>query len=262
MKRNVFLLLSLCISVIVSSCSGFKKLEQIQSSDFFSGINCTIPLEIPYALPTSEYLHTNDTIEELKLKLDELSKEMGNFTTEYLPYNKLMMIYSENNKTALYLFHDYSSRPNSEDPYKYKYRFSDFSAYLTINLIREKQDDIRGVKGIPIPHHLFEEMSSGHYYVSGERLVKGDIDEFFEFYQTFQKYYTECSIEISKSDDVLTLENIPVVFEIEGEKGAIRKEIGILKQFTLTFSKNSDNQSIVTFSYNLSSSMISKINRR
>lgn len=254
MRKNAFLFLSLCMTIIVSSCSGFIKLEQIQSTDYFSGIKCIIPLKIPFASPTSEYLHTNDTIEELKCKLDAISEKEKNFTTEYLSYDALMVIYSENSEKALFLFHEYSSKYSSQNEelrYKYKYRFSDFSAYLTVITEKAKEDDIQGIKGIPIPHHLFEEMSSGHYSIEGERLVKGNIDDFFKFYQTIKEYYVESPIEIKKNDNVLTLENIPVAFDIFGEAGALLTEPGILKRVTLTFSENNDNQTIVTFSFSL-----------
>jgi hypothetical protein len=248
MKRKVLIILLLIICILVSACGGFTKLDRIQATDYFSKIKCEIPIKIPSALPTSEYLHTDETIEQLKEKLDKLSKLKGNFVTESLPYNALMIVYSENDKTALYLFHEYSLSEYYEARYKHMYRFSDFSSYLHVVAADKNGYRIRQINGIPIPHYMFE-MSSGDYYEKKEILVKGSIDGFYEFYQTFKKYYAEYSMEIKKEDNILTLKNVPVSMEILDGGGRIQNEPSQLKEVIFTFSKSDNGERVVTISY-------------
>ena len=147
-------------------------------------------MEIPYAIPTSEFLHTNDSIEELKLKLDKISRETVNFSSEYLPYNYLMIQYSENDKHSLYILHEFSNSWDSRGPnYKHSYRFSDFSALFYAYIPLSDGRYVRRIKGIPVPHHLFTEKSHGSYYINEELQVRGSIDQFNEFYRLFQKTY-------------------------------------------------------------------------
>ena len=80
-----------------------QKLDKIRATDYFSGIECTIPLEIPSGAMTSEFLHTDDNIDEIKAKLDDISSEEGNFTVEDLPYDALLIVYTENSK-MLYIY--------------------------------------------------------------------------------------------------------------------------------------------------------------
>lgn len=248
MKRIMLLSITLFMTVMIPKCGGVS-LEKIQATDYFSGIRCMVPLEIPNAPPSGEYLNTNDSIDELNEKLNVTSKEVGTFTTKIVNKNAIMMVYSENSKDALYLIHQYT--PNREDEnYKYHYRFSDFSAYFVFYFIEtEDGEEIRGMRGIPMPHYLFEELYTGHYYLDEELLVNGDIEAFCDFYRMFQTYYPDFSMEIKKEGDALILENIPVIFEIVGEND-LWEETGIIKQIMLTFGINEENQSIVTFSWN------------
>lgn len=158
MKKYSFLLIMINIIILITACSGYIRLEKIQATDYFSGIKCEIPLSVPSALPTSEYLHTNDSVEELKNKLVEKSRDRDRFIIEYLPYNALMIICSEDSKNAIYLLHEYST--NVETSYEHKYRFSDLCSILYVDT---NDCNIRGIKGIPIPHYLFIEMTSGDY---------------------------------------------------------------------------------------------------
>ncbi|KJR47176.1 hypothetical protein UF75_2473 [Desulfosporosinus sp. I2] len=103
-----------------------------------------------------------------------------------------------------------------------------------------------------MPHHLFEEMSSGNYYENEKILVKDGIDKFNEFYQLFKRYYTNFSIEIKKENNILTLKNIPVNIEIKDAKEAkeaILNESSQLEEVRFTFSKDDDDQLVVSISY-------------
>lgn len=246
MKRNALFLLLSAIIMIGSACTGFKKLDKIKMADYFSLITCEIPLIVPYASANSEYLHTDDTIEELKLKLDEISKEKENFTTEYLQYNALMIVYEENSKKALYLLQKLSDT-NIRLEYKNMYRFSDFSTYLYTSEFVENSHKIPGINGIPIPHHLLNN-KAGSCSENQEILVKGYIDEFEGFYKTFKKYYTDYPMEIIREENKLILKNIPVTVNVEGDNGKLQKESRLLKQATLTFSKNNNDEPIVVIS--------------
>jgi len=91
MKKAVCLALILCILTSITSCTGYKKLSEIKATDYFSGIECSIPLSIPSGAMTSEFLHTDDDIDEIKARLDKISSKEGSFTVQYLPYNALLI---------------------------------------------------------------------------------------------------------------------------------------------------------------------------
>jgi len=57
-EKTVCLALILCIFTLITSCTGYKKLNEIKATDFFSGIVCCIPLKIPSDSITSGFLHT------------------------------------------------------------------------------------------------------------------------------------------------------------------------------------------------------------
>ena len=185
----------------------------------------------------------------LKSKLDKISKEKGNFNIGILPYNALMIIYTENSKNALYLICEYSEELENENKYEHMYRSSDFSSSISSGDKTNNGHKIRQIKGIPIPHYLFAEMSSGNYYANKDILIKGNINEFYEFYRTFQRYYSSYPMEIQKENNKIILKNIPVNIEIEDDKGAIQNELSQLKQVTLTFSQDSSNNSVVSISF-------------
>ncbi|WP_027309394.1 hypothetical protein [Caloramator sp. ALD01] len=109
MKNKVCSLLILLMFINIVSCTGFKKLSKIKALDYFSGINCEIPLEIPYASPTSEYLHTNDDMKTIKNKLDLISKQTNNFNVEMISNDSLMIIYNKNSQNALYVLYEYTA---------------------------------------------------------------------------------------------------------------------------------------------------------
>lgn len=234
--------------ILISGCGGYKKLEKIQMTDRFSEITCEIPLEIPSTLPTSEYLHTDDSITELKSRLDEIAMERSNFIIEILPYNSLMIVYSENNKTALYLIQEYQLRKSYEPKYNYQYRFSDFSSSLHTNIEKEDGSIVSQIRGIPMPHYLFKEMSSGNYYENEETLVEGDIDNFYEFYQLFLKYYSDHGMEIEIDNHVLILKDVPVEIDIKNSDGEVNQESSNLKEVRITFSKNKNGLNVVSIS--------------
>ncbi len=248
MKKYWFLLMFLTVIILVSSCTGYTSLEKIQATDYFSGVKCEIPLAVPSALPTSEYLCTDDSMEDLKNKLDGIAENMSGLVTEYLPHNALMVIYSDNSQNALYLFHEYYSTVGSQyrDPYEHRYRFSDFCSVLRVP---RNEHNIRRFKGIPIPHHLFIEMTSGSYHEEMIWPIKGSIDEFYDFYQAFFTCYDSSEIEIRKEADTIVLGNIPVEIEYEYDSGEVKREPGQLKQVALTFSENDDDEPYVSFSY-------------
>ncbi len=249
MKSKPLLLLTLIVTFLLSACSGFKQLNKIQSTDYFSGIKCEIPLQIPYGAPTSEYLYTDDDIGKLKLDLDSISMQNSNFTTEILPFNALIIVYKENSKNALYLLDEFSLSGNNVPSYKYGYRFSDFSSYLHISETTKNGYKVRQLKGIPVPHHLLEEMSSGNYYENKEIIAKTGINEFFEFYQMFEKYNP---IKVQKEDNIIILKNITVDINLYDQNGKLEKtESTQLQQVTLTFSKNTNKETTVNFSYKM-----------
>lgn len=249
MKLKPLLLLTLIVTFLLSACSGFTQLNRIQNTDYFSGIKCEIPLQIPYGSPTSEFLYTDDDIGKLKIDLDSISMKTSNFTTESLPFNALMIVYKENSKNALYLLDEFSLSGNNTPRYKHGYRFSDFSSCLHISETTKNGYKIRQLKGIPVPHHLFEDMSSGNYYENKEIIVKTSINEFFEFYQMFQKYNP---IEVQKEGNVLTLKNITVDINLYDQNGKLEKtELTQLQQVILTFSKNTREETTVCFSYKM-----------
>lgn len=248
MKRKLILFIIIFILILPSGCGGYTRLDKIQATDYFSGITCEIPLEIPSALPTSEYLHTDDSITELKLRLDEIVMERSDFITEILPYNSLMIVYSENDKTALYLIHEYQLNKSYEPKYNYQYRFSDFSSSIHTNIEREDGSKISQIRGIPIPHYLFKEMSSGNYDENEEILIEDDIDKFYEFYQLFQKYYPDYGMEIEVDNQVLILKDVPVEIDIKNSDGEVNQESSNLKEVRITFSKNKNGLNVVSIS--------------
>ena len=250
MKRKLILFLIIFTLILLSGCGGYTRLDKIQATDYFSGITCEIPLEIPSALPTSEYLHTDDSIIELNSRLDEISAERNNFISEILPYNSLMIVYSENNKTALYLIQEYQLRKSYEPEYNYQYRFSDFSSSLRTDIGKEDGFIVSQIKGIPIPHYLFKEMSSGNYDENEETLVEGDIDKFYKFYQLFQKYYPDYGMGIEVDNNILILKDVPVEIDITNSDGEVKQEAFWLKEVSFTFLKKENNELVVSISIN------------
>ncbi|NLL05508.1 hypothetical protein [Acetivibrio clariflavus] len=254
MKKAVCLALILCILTSITSCTGYKKLSEIKATDYFSGIECSIPLSIPSGAMTSEFLHTDDDIDEIKARLDKISSKEGSFTVQYLPYNALLIVYTKDSKNALYLFQEYQLGQHYQSKYSHQYRFSDFSAYLTMSLqIGKVGLKSQRLEGIPIPHHLLRDEFTGSYYdyLEDEYVVNGSIEEFYEFYQMFQNYYSEYSINIEKEDNTLILKNLPVNIKYINPEGNIDHKIEqiLLKEFRINFSKNDNSEPVVTFSY-------------
>lgn len=256
MKKNVCFSFILCIMLLITSCSGYKRLSEIKATDYFSGIECTIPLKIPYGALTSEFLHTDDDIYEVKAKLGKISSKEGNFSVQDLPYDALLIVYTKDSKNALYLIQEYQLGQHYRLKYSHQYRFSDFSAHLYMSSQIRKDDLIsQRLEGIPIPHHLLRDMYAGSYndynYIEDEYVVNGNIEEFYEFYQMFKKYYSEYSLDIEKEDNLLILKNIPVDIKYISPEGNLDNKIEpiILKEFRINFSKNDYSEPVVTFSY-------------
>ena len=256
MKKTICLTLTLCVLTLITSCTGYKKLDKIRATDYFSGIECTIPLEIPSGAMTSEFLHTDDNIDEIKAKLDDISSEEGNFTVEDLPYDALLIVYTENSKNALYLFQEYQLGEHYDPKHSHQYRFSDFSTYLTMSS-KVSKDGLKSqrLEGIPIPHHLLRDVFTGNYHDYNEKkyVINGSIKEFYEFYQMFQKYYSDYPLDIEKEDNALTLKNLPVNIKYICPRGTLNHEIESiqLKEFKLNFFENDDSEPVVTFSYTI-----------
>ena len=234
MKRFIFSILM--IMIFFTACTGFTKLDTIRATDYFSGIRCEIPLKIPFGSPTSEFLHTNDSIEKLKVTLGQTTEEKNNFICEKLPYGALMVIYKESSKTALYLLQELTMNSLSDSEYKHKYRFSDFSSFLlSIPDSIERDIKISAVEGVPMPHYLFSDRS-GTYYMNEKNMINGDIDAFYDFYKMFQKYYPDHPIEVEKHDKKLVLKNIPVNAEIVSTDGhSLEYRLLNLEQITFAF---------------------------
>lgn len=256
MKKTICFSFILFIMVLITSCTGYKRLNEIKATDYFSGIKCTIPLKIPYAALTSEFLHTDDDIYEVKAKLGKISSKEGNFSVQDLPYDALLIVYTKDSKNALYLIQEYQLGQHYRLKYSHQYRFSDFSAHLYMSSQIRKDDLIsQRLEGIPIPHHLLRDMYAGSYndynYIEDEYVVNGNIEEFYEFYQMFKKYYSEYSLDIEKEDNLLILKNIPVDIKYISPEGNLDNKIEpiILKEFRINFSKNDYSEPVVTFSY-------------
>lgn len=256
MKKTICFSFILFIMVLITSCTGYKRLNEIKATDYFSGIKCTIPLKIPYAALTSEFLHTDDDIYEVKANLDKISSKEGNFTVQDLPYDALLIVYTKDSKNALYLIQEYQLGHNYRPKYSHQYRFSDFSAHLYMSSQIRKDGLIsQRLEGIPIPHHLLRDMYAGSYddYMKDEYVVNGNIEKFYEFYQTFKKYYSEYSFDIEKEDNVLILKNIPVDIKYISPEGTLDNRIEpiILKEFRINFFENDNSEPAVTFSYTI-----------
>ena len=164
MKKTICLTLTLCVLTLITSCTGYKKLDKIRATDYFSGIECTIPLEIPSGAMTSEFLHTDDNIDEIKAKLDDISSEEGNFTVEDLPYDALLIVYTEDSKNALYLFQEYQLGNITTLNIVISIDFQTF--YLPFYVITISKDGLKSqrLEGIPILHHLLRDVFTGNYY--------------------------------------------------------------------------------------------------
>lgn len=233
--------------VFISACGRLVKTNKISSTDFFSGVSCDIPLENLYSAPPYVYLHTNESIEELKLKLDDTSNEMNNFSVVSLTNNSLLIDFSENEKGALFILKEFHML-YQESEYKYHYWFSDFSIHLRTSDETKESCGIAVMDGIPLPLHLLvnknEEISENK-----EVPMTGNIDDFEKFYQRFQQVYPNYPIEIERLEDKLALKKVPIRYNYSFDKDGIRHyESKQVNQIIITFSENSNHEPILVIS--------------
>lgn len=246
MKRNILLIILIC--VFTSSCGGLVKIDRISSTDFFSGITCDIPLKNLYSSWPYVYLHTNESMEELKLKLEDSPNEMNIFSVESLPNNSLLIEFSENEKSALFILKEFHVLYH-EPEYKHHYFFSDFSIHLRTSEKTKEACGITIMDGIPFPLHLLKKDDHANISENQEVPITGSIDDFEKFYQTFQQVYPGYPIEIERLEDKLALKKVPVNYNYSFDKDGIRHyDSKQIDEIMITFSENSNHEPILTIS--------------
>lgn len=245
-KRNILIVILIC--VFTSACGGLVRINRISFTDSFSGIRCDIPFENIYSSPPYVYLHTNESIEELKLKLEDSSNERKNFSVESLTDNSLLIKFFENKNSALFILKEFYMLYNKPE-YKYHYWFSDFSMHLRTSEETNEAYGIAVMDGIPIPLHLLEQNNNGEISEDEEVPITGNIDDFEIFYQTFKQVYPDYSIEIMRLENKLALKNVPVQYNYSIDKDGIRHyDSKQIDQIMISFLKNSNNEPFITIS--------------
>ncbi len=248
LKRVALSLILLCSFIFTLSCGRLVYINGISCTDFFSGIKCDIPLENVYSFAPYTSLHTNDSIEELKRRLEESSKEMGSFSVETLTGNSLLIEFFENEKSALFIVKEFTIQ-YQETEYQYHYWFSDLSTYLYTSAETKEACDIGIMHGIPLPQHLLGEEIDNSIQENLEVPIIGGIDEFEAFYELFHRVYPDSPIELERSEGKLTLRNVPVRYHYFVDADGIRSyDSKQIDQITITFSENSNHEPVIILS--------------
>jgi hypothetical protein len=246
MKKNTLLTAVFWIMLFTSACGGLVKFDRISSVDFFSGIKWDAPLENMYSSAPYSYYHTTCSMEDIKQKLGEISKDMGSFSVEKLTGHSLLVRFSESEKNALFLVKEFSIQ-NWQHDLPYHYWVSDFSASLYTS---DKTKEVCGIAimdGIPLPHHLLGEEIHGSSFSEDQEIpITGSIDAFEAFYQTFQKAYPDHPMKVECSENQLTIRNVPVKHDYKFYDGTMHYQTEIIEQIIITFSENSDQQPVIT----------------
>lgn len=247
MKKSVLMLTVFCTIIFTSACGGLIKYDKITSDDFFSGMECDISLENLYSFAPYDHYSTDDSFEDIRLKLEEKQNDMSNFTVEHLTGNSLLIQLFEDEKSALFVLKEYQSK-YYEANLKYHYWFSDFSMHLYTSDETKEAYGIAIMDGIPLPHHLLGEEIFGSFSENNEIPIIGGIDEFEAFYQTFQKVYPDYPIEVEHSENQLKLRNVPVKYDYQFYDDIMHYQSKTMEQIVITFLENNNQQPVITLS--------------